>query len=130
MIFILAIYLAYLDDENDKKLFENIYFSYRKQMVSLAIDMLEDENDAQDAVSDVFLRIVQKNWDVVRGIKDPIDLRNYLLLTIKDEVSFRKSSCIIYAGRHDFVNLASRCTIKRRFGFKENVRNSQKGNAY
>lgn len=80
----LAIYLAYLDDDNDKKLFETIYLSYRKQMVSLAIDMLEDENDAQDAVSEVFLRIAQKNWDIVRGINNSTDLRNYLLKATKN----------------------------------------------
>ncbi|MFQ8952796.1 MAG: hypothetical protein ACLR56_07190 [Oscillospiraceae bacterium] len=50
----LALYLAYLDDENDKKLFEEIYLSHRKQMVILAITILGSEDDAQDAVGDVF----------------------------------------------------------------------------
>ena len=59
----LALYLAYLDDESDKKLFEEIYLSHRKQMVILAITILGSEDDAQDAVGDVFLRIAQKNWD-------------------------------------------------------------------
>lgn len=61
----LALYLAYLDDESDKKLFEEIYLSHRKQMVILAITILGSEDDAQDAVGDVFLRIAQKNWDTV-----------------------------------------------------------------
>ena len=80
----LALYLAYLDDENDKKLFEEIYLSHRKQMVILAITILGSEDDAQDAVGDVFLRIAQKNWDTVKQIKDNTDLRNYLLKATKN----------------------------------------------
>lgn len=80
----LALYLVYLDDDNDKKLFENMYLSYRKQMVALAITILGNEDDAQDAVGDVFLRIAQKNWDVVRRIDNETDLRNYLLKATKN----------------------------------------------
>lgn len=65
----LALYLAYLDDENDKKLFEEIYLSHRKQMVILAITILGSEDDAQDAVGDVFLRIAQKNWVPLNKLK-------------------------------------------------------------
>lgn len=80
----LALYLAYLDDDNDKKLFEDMFLSYRKQMVTFAITILGNEDDAQDAVGDVFLRIAQKNWDVVRGIENETDLRNYLLKATKN----------------------------------------------
>ena len=80
----LALYLAYLDDENDKKLFEDIYYSYRKQMVTLSMSILNNNDDAQDAVGEVFLRIAQRNWDVVRGIQNETDLRNYLLKATKN----------------------------------------------
>lgn len=80
----LALYLAYLDDDNDKKLFEDMFLSYRKQMVTFAVTILGNEDDAQDAVGDVFLRIAQKNWDVVRGIDNETDLRNYLLKATKN----------------------------------------------
>ena len=80
----LALYLAYLDDDNDKKLFEDMFLSYRKQIVVLAVTILGNEDDAQDAVGDVFLRIAQKNWDVVRDIKNETDLRNYLLKATKN----------------------------------------------
>ena len=53
----LALYLAYLDDDNDKRLFEDMFISYRKQMVTLAVTIFGNTDDAQDAVSDVFLRI-------------------------------------------------------------------------
>ena len=78
----LALYLAYLDDENDKKLFEEIYLSHRKQMVILAITILGSEDDAQDAVGDVFLRIAQKNWDTVKNTA-----LNKIKATKKDNVS-------------------------------------------
>lgn len=80
----LALYLAYLDDDNAQKLFEDMFLSYRKQMVTFAVTILGNEDDAQDAVGDVFLRIAQKNWDVVRGIDNETDLRNYLLKATKN----------------------------------------------
>lgn len=82
----LALYLAYLDDEKDKELFEKIYNSYKNQMVTLALTMLNNKHDAEDAVGDVFLRIAQKYFDVVRGINDETDLRNYLLKATKNTV--------------------------------------------
>lgn len=80
----LTLYLAYLDDANDQRLFEDIYYSYRKQMVTLALSILRQTEDAEDAVSKVFVRIAEKNWDAVRGIKSDTDLRNYLLKATKN----------------------------------------------
>lgn len=80
----LTIFLSYLDDDNDKKLFENIYLSFRKQMVFLAMSILHNESDAEDVVSEVFLRVAQNNWDTVRNITDQNDLRNYLLKATKN----------------------------------------------
>lgn len=80
----LALYLAYLDDDNDKRLFEEIYNSYKNQMVTLAVSILNNNDDAEDAVGDVFLRIAKKNFDVVRRIKNDTDLRNYLLKATKN----------------------------------------------
>lgn len=80
----LPIYLAYLDNDNDKLLFEEMFYSYRKQMFVLALSILENSNDAEDAVSDVFLRIAQRNWDVVSKIETKTDLRNYLLKATKN----------------------------------------------
>lgn len=80
----LELYCTYLDDVNDKRLFEDIYYAYRKQMVSLALSILEQKEDAEDAVSRVFLRIAEKNWNTVRCIKSDKDLRNYLLKATKN----------------------------------------------
>ena len=80
----LALYLAYLDEAEDKILFEDIFYSYRKQMYTMAESILHNSNDSEDAVSAVFLRIARKNWDVVRSIQSQTDLRNYLLKATKN----------------------------------------------
>lgn len=80
----IVLYLAYLDNNDDKQRFEDMYYAYRKQMVTFAITILGNGDDAQDAVGDVFLRIAQKNWDVVRRIESETDLRNYLLKATKN----------------------------------------------
>ena len=94
----LALYLAYLDDDNDQKLFEDMFLSYRKQMVTFAVTILGNEDDAQDTVGDVFLRIAQKNWDTVRAIENKSDLRNYLLKATKN-TSLNKI-CQVFAFQH------------------------------
>ncbi len=82
----LVLYLTYLDDDKDKELFEKIFNSYKNQMVTLALSMLNNKYDAEDVVSDVFLRIAQKYFDVVRRIENETDLRNYLLKATKNTV--------------------------------------------
>lgn len=80
----LSLYFAYLDDASDQRLFEDIYNAYRKQMVSLALSILGQPEDAEDAVHKVFLRVAERNWDAVRSIKCDQDLRNYLLKATKN----------------------------------------------
>ncbi len=80
----LSIYLTYIEDTDDKALFEEIYLAYRKQMLYLALSILGHQQDAEDAVSAVFLRIAERNWNTVRNIQNPTDLRNYLLKSTKN----------------------------------------------
>ncbi len=76
--------LTYLDEEADQKLLEDIFYSYSKQMVSLAMTYLKNTDDAEDAVGTVFERIASRNFDVVRSIKNDCDMRNYLLKATKN----------------------------------------------
>ncbi len=80
----LVLFLSYLDDTEDKRYFEEIYYSYRKQMYLMAFSILKNKPDAEDAVSKVFLRIAQKNWKTVCKIHNETDLRNYLLKSTKN----------------------------------------------
>ena len=76
--------LAYLDEEEDKKLLEDIFYTYSKQMYVLAESYLHRPADAEDVVGTVFERIAAKNFDIVRAITNETDLRNYLLKATKN----------------------------------------------
>lgn len=80
----LTLYLTLLDDEEDKNLFENLYYSYRKQMITVAQSVLQNNDDAEDTVHEVFLRIAVRYMDIIRSIEDKKDLRNYLLKATKN----------------------------------------------
>ena len=80
----LTLFLTFIDDEDDKKLFEKIFYDYRKQMTYLALSIVNNEADAEDVVHDVFLRIAIRNMDVVRKINYSKDMRNYLLKATKN----------------------------------------------
>jgi len=75
---------AYIDNFDDKKLFEKIFYSYRKQMIYLAFKYVHNQDDAEDIVHDVFLNIAQRHMSVIRSIKNDIDMRNYLLKATKN----------------------------------------------
>lgn len=80
----LAFYLTFINDADEKKLFENLFYAYRKQMVSQATAILNNEDDAEDVVHDVFLRIATKYMGTVKEITEDSDLRNYLLKATKN----------------------------------------------
>ena len=61
----LALFLVYIDDEDDKKLFEKLFYNYRKQMTILANSIVHNEADAEDVVHDVFLRIAIRHMDII-----------------------------------------------------------------
>ena len=79
----LALYLAFLD-ENDKQLFERIYYTYRKQMLVVARTILQNESDSEDAVHEVFLKIATKHMGIIKSIELETDIRNYLLKATKN----------------------------------------------
>ena len=80
----LALYLTYIDDESDKKLYEQIYSSYRKQMFLVAKSVLHNETDAEDVVHDVFLNIAIKHMKTLQSLSGDIHKRNYLLKATKN----------------------------------------------
>ena len=80
----LPVFFALLIGETDKRQFEQIYLTYRKQMFAVARAYLPNDADAEDAVHDVFLRVASGCWDSVRSIDNETDLRNYLLKAVKN----------------------------------------------
>lgn len=77
--------LTFIDDFDDKKLFENLFYSYRKQMVYLAMSYIHNQDDAEDIVQDVFLNIAQRQMSIIKTIKNDEDIRNYLLKATKNK---------------------------------------------
>lgn len=80
----LAFYLSLIDNDNDRKLFERIYYAHRKQMLTLAFAILENEDDAEDLVHDVFCNIAEKYMQSLQNIKNEQDMKNYLLKATKN----------------------------------------------
>lgn len=80
----LLFYLSLIENDVQKKLFEDIYHSYRKQMFFLARKILNNDTDAEDVVQDVFYKIAVKHMPTVESIENSEDLRNYLLKATKN----------------------------------------------
>lgn len=64
-------YMTLIDETNDNELFKQLYYKYRNLMFVIANDILKDEYDAEDAVSDAFLEIA-KNFH-----KISVNCKNY-----------------------------------------------------
>ncbi|MBQ8475420.1 MAG: hypothetical protein IJ499_07175, partial [Clostridia bacterium] len=56
MIFLLALQEL---EEKDRELVEGLYSKYSKRVKFLAYKILGDENDADDAVNDVFVKVIR-----------------------------------------------------------------------
>lgn len=80
----LVFYLSLIDDEIQRIKFEEIYTTYRMQMIHLAKSFLHSEADAEDMVHDVFLRIATKHMKFIQELSNPEDIRNYLLKATKN----------------------------------------------
>ena len=78
----LATYLNMITGQTDKLRFEQLYHSYRKQMLAVAYRILENPDDAEDAVQDALLGIV-KSISSLRELEDTA-LRAYVLTAAKN----------------------------------------------
>ena len=56
----LMLYLQMLDTPEEKVRFEEIYLKYREKMFHVADSILHNDQDAEDAVHNAFLRIIKK----------------------------------------------------------------------
>lgn len=62
----LAMYMSLIEDDRDKIKFENIYYSYRKQMITVANEILRNETLSEDAVQNALLGIAE----CIKNIQD------------------------------------------------------------
>lgn len=78
----LLFYAAMIDDEADQLRFEDIYYSYRKQMLYVARQILCDPNEAEDAVQAALLGIAKCIKTVPAG--NPKVVRAYVLVAAQN----------------------------------------------
>jgi RNA polymerase sigma-70 factor (ECF subfamily) len=63
----LPFYLAMIDNDEDKSLFEQFYWLYRQDMFKIADRILKNDSDAEDAVSEAFFRIAD-NFSKIKDV--------------------------------------------------------------
>ena len=66
----LATALGYIDTNEDKKRFEELYYTYRNLMYKAAFNILQNPQDPEDALQDAFINIA-KNFSKISDIKCP-----------------------------------------------------------
>ena len=67
----IAMYMSFIDSEDDREKFEIIYHEYRKRMVSVAYSILLTVKTLRDAVHETFIRIAKNMKPLMtRGLKD------------------------------------------------------------
>ncbi len=80
----MLVYLLYIDNDEDKSFFEELFYKYRKQMVYYAFGFVSGEVDAEDIVHDVFLKVAQRHLGLLKKLENETDVRNYLLKATKN----------------------------------------------
>ena len=60
----MLVYLQMLETEEDRSRFDEMYRKYRNLLKFVAKDILKNEEDAEDAMHQVFLKVAE-NWDLI-----------------------------------------------------------------
>ena len=91
----IALYLQIIENDDDKMKFERLYIQYRDQMYHVALRILKNSFDAEDAVHQAFISII-KNLNEISSIKCP-ETHSYVVVIVE-----RKAIDII-RGRSKYV---------------------------
>lgn len=73
------IYLQMIETEEDKSKFEQLYLTYRGLMYHVAMNILQNPHDAEDAVHQSFLSILN-HLDKIKNVVCP-QTRSFLVIT-------------------------------------------------
>ena len=77
----LLLLLSMIDTPQDRAKFEQVYLKYRKLMMKVAMDILHDSYQAEDAVSQAFLQLIP-NLEKI-GDVDCHQTKNYLIIMVR-----------------------------------------------
>ena len=85
----LALYMSFIDDESQRRLFEEIYLNYRKQMLLVARSVLGSDTDAEDVVHDVFLKIAKDSKKTHVEDKQDQEQHRFEELSVESDKAYR-----------------------------------------
>lgn len=93
----LLYFLAMLETPEERKKFEELYEENRSRMYSVALKILHDEDLAEDAVNDAFVKLI----DHFRRMEEFTcnQIRNYLVIVV------RNAAINIYNNRRKIVEI-------------------------
>ena len=74
----LIYYLGLLETQTEKEKFEIVYEEYRHRMKSVAMQLLGNEADAEDALQDSFEKLIKN----LQSIEEPVSFKTAALLTV------------------------------------------------
>ena len=97
----MIVYLQMIEDDGDKSKFEQIYRKYRGLMFHVARNILHNDRDAEDAVHQAFLAIIE-NLNKISDIHCP-KTRSFLVIIVerKSIDILRKNNRMIPMERND-----------------------------
>lgn len=61
----MLIYLQMIESEEDRDKFEQVYAKYKNMMIRIALDVFHNDSDAEDAVHQTFLKIIDHLDNIV-----------------------------------------------------------------
>lgn len=74
----LALYMALIDEENDKLIFKDIYDQYERKLFAHSMSILHNKMLAEDAVSETFLALT-RNFQKVHNL-EPAEIVAYTVI--------------------------------------------------
>ncbi len=88
-----------ISDDSDRAFMEQLYLEYSNIMYAVAMSILKNPEDAEDAVQEAIIRIIEK-ISILKG-KNSCTLRSYIVITIK-RVSINLA---VKKGRHPYADV-------------------------
>ena len=92
----MLIYMMMLETPEEKSLFEQIYLEYRGLMFHVAYEILHNEQDAEDAVHQAFVKIAEN----IKKIDTPVcpKTHSYVVTIVTPNISFHgtTANCSVF----------------------------------
>jgi RNA polymerase sigma-70 factor (ECF subfamily) len=78
----LFFYLSMVETEEERDIVTRLYIAYEKMMYNIAFGILKNKQDAEDAVSETFIRIIRKYLDKVAEPESESS-KAFVIVTVK-----------------------------------------------